>query len=146
MVRTEGLGVDTCWRLLAAQPVGRVGFVADGYPIVLPVNHVVDGHSIVVRTGRHGLLATVGGGQAVAFEVDSTDAFSETGWSVIVSGYASEVRDPTEQAQVSGLPLHPWATGTKDRWIRIVPRLVTGRSISRRRSPDGHLVPYMPAD
>jgi hypothetical protein len=75
------------------------------------------------------------------------DALVETGWSVLVKGRAAEVTDPFELADVTRLPLRPWAPGAKDHWIRIEPREVTGRSISRRRHDrDGRVVPYMPPD
>ena len=147
LVWVDDLEPELCWRLLARRPAGRIGFVAGGEPVVLPVNHAVDGQSIVIRTGQTSMLEALGGGAAVAFEIDETDAFSETGWSVLVKGLASEITDLAQRADVERLPLHPWAPGPKDRWIRIAPSAVTGRSISRKRStPDGPLVPYMPAD
>jgi nitroimidazol reductase NimA-like FMN-containing flavoprotein (pyridoxamine 5'-phosphate oxidase superfamily) len=39
-----------CDRLLRSNRVGRIGFVADGWPTVLPVNYVMDGDSVVLRT------------------------------------------------------------------------------------------------
>jgi hypothetical protein len=140
----EELEPEVCWRLLARRLLGRVGFVADGELLVLPVNHHVDGHSIVFRTGRTSMFEVLRDGARVAFEIDEVDAFFETGWSVLIKGTANEV---TEPAHLAGSPLHPWAPGPRDHWIRIVPESVTGRSISRQRSPtDGHLLPYMPPD
>ena len=46
----EILPFDECLRLLASVPVGRVGFVADGEVVILPVNHVVDGQDVIFRT------------------------------------------------------------------------------------------------
>ena len=146
-VWVEELEPDVCWRLLARRPVGRVGFNTDRIPIVVPVNHYVDGRSIVFRTGRSSLLETLRHGARVCFELDEVDALVETGWSVLVKGRAAEVTDPLELADVTRLPLRPWAPGAKDHWIRIEPREVTGRSISRRRHDrDGHVLPYMPPD
>ena len=82
LVWVDELEPEICWRLLGRRPVGRVGFVVQGEPIVLPVNHAVDGHSIVMRTGETTMLEELGGGAPAAFEVDDTDAYSETGWSV----------------------------------------------------------------
>ena len=39
----EILSFDRCLELLATIPVGRVGFVADGEIVVLPVNYLMDG-------------------------------------------------------------------------------------------------------
>src|SRR5262249_23874191 len=46
----EHLDPATCWELLAATPVGRIGVIHDSAPEIYPVNHVVDGRSIVFRT------------------------------------------------------------------------------------------------
>ena len=147
LVWVDDLEPEICWRLVARRPAGRIGFVTEGEPVVLPVNHAVDGHSIVIRTGETAMLEALGGGATAAFEVDETDAFSETGWSVLIRGFASEIIDPAERTDAERLPLRPWAPGRRDRWIRIVPSSVTGRAISRKRStPDGPLLPYMPAD
>ena len=140
----EELEPEVCWGLLGRRLLGRVGFVADGELLVLPVNHHVDGHSIVFRTGRTSMFEVLREGARVAFEIDEADAFFETGWSVLIKGTATEVTDPVA---LSDAPLHPWAPGRRDHWIRIVPDSVTGRSISRQRSAtDGHLLPYMPPD
>jgi uncharacterized protein len=147
LVWVDDLEPEICWRLVDRRPAGRIGFVTEGEPVVLPVNHAVDGRSIVIRTGETAMLEALGGGASAAFEVDETDAFSETGWSVLIRGFASEITDQAERADAERLPLHPWAPGRRDRWIRIVPSSVTGRAISRKRStPEGHLLPYMPAD
>src|SRR5512145_3366853 len=55
----EHLGVDECWRLLAATPVGRVGVIVDSGPEIYPVNHAVDGRSIVFRTDSGNKLAGI---------------------------------------------------------------------------------------
>ena len=69
----DDLDVDVCWRLIAGQPVGRVGFVWDGRPKVLPVNHAVDEKTIVVRTEHDTMLGGLHSDQIVAFEVDGAD-------------------------------------------------------------------------
>ena len=45
------LGVEECLRLVAATPVGRLGFVSEeGDPMILPVNHVLADDVVYVRT------------------------------------------------------------------------------------------------
>ena len=132
-VWVDDLDIDVCWKLLGAQRVGRVAFVLDGEAIIVPVNHAVDGHTIVFRTGATALLEGLAGGSAMAFEVDGADTAIETGWSVLVRGVASEVTDESERARLARLPLHPWAPGERDRWLRVLPTSVTGRAISRPR-------------
>ena len=73
-VWVDELGIDQCWRLLERCSVGRLGFAAEAEQLILPVNYAVDGHSIVVRTGRTVMLEALGPGATVAFEVDGSDA------------------------------------------------------------------------
>ena len=46
----EHLNPGRCWELLASVPVGRVGVINDSAPEIYPVNHAVDGQTIVFRT------------------------------------------------------------------------------------------------
>jgi len=145
-VWVDELGTDQCWRLLERCSVGRLGFAAEGEQLILPVNYVVDGHSVVVRTGRTVMLEALGPGATVAFEVDGSDAVSETGWSVLIKGHASEMESPASEAGPQ-LTLRPWASGPRDHWLRVMPWSITGRAISRdHQLPHGHSVPYMPPD
>jgi uncharacterized protein len=146
VVWVSGLGQDTCWRLIEAAPLGRVAFVRDGRPTVLPVNHAIDGRTVVFRTDRRTGLGALVAHQPVAFEVDDGDAAHQTGWSVLVTGDVERV-DAHGRRRIPPPGPQPWAPGDRDDWIRIVPVTVTGRSISRRRrQPDGTFLPYMPPD
>jgi nitroimidazol reductase NimA-like FMN-containing flavoprotein (pyridoxamine 5'-phosphate oxidase superfamily) len=66
----EELGSAECWELLASQQVGRIGFVAEAQPVILPVNYAVDGTTVVFRTAPGGKLNAAIQGQRVAFQVD----------------------------------------------------------------------------
>ena len=146
-VRTEALDADTCWRLLMRAWIGRVGFLDRGEPTVLPVNCGVVDRLVVFRTGRETALCARGAGAAVAFEVDHTDRIAEAGWSVLVKGRLWEVTDPDMLTTLKENPLHPWAEGTKDTWMKIVPAAVTGRITSRHLTPPvGPGVPFIPPD
>ena len=76
----EILPYDECLRLLATVPVGRVSFFADGEIVVLPVNHVLDGHDPVFRTAWGSKLSVAGGQDVVAFEADAYDERTRSGW------------------------------------------------------------------
>ena len=67
----EILPFDECLRLLASVPVGRVGFVADGEVVVLPVNHLVDGQDVIFRTAHGSKLSAAEGQDLAAFEADN---------------------------------------------------------------------------
>lgn len=127
--RLEVLERGEALRLLACAEVGRVGFVADGEPVVLPVNFVVDHESIVFRTAAGSKLDAAIGGALVAFEVDDTDPRLHAGWSVLVRGPARLVTDPVERAAVERLPLRPWAHAPKPHYVRIDARTVSGRRL-----------------
>src|SRR5688572_32374595 len=81
-----------CLLLLAGQKVGRLGFVIDGQPMVLPVNYGIQGDVVVFRTGEGTKLDAARLGK-VAFEIDEVDVESRTGWSVVVQGVAEEITD-----------------------------------------------------
>ena len=138
---------DVCWRLLARSSFGRVVFCQDGEPGALPVNCAVIDRTIVFRTSADTTFFEFIHGSRVAFEADHTDHIAESGWSVLVRGTLHEVTDAAEIEALASLPVHPWAPGKRDRWMRIVPDNVTGRTISRHRLvPEGTRLPYMPPD
>ena len=124
----EILPFDVCLELLAAVPVGRVSFLADGEIVVLPVNHVVDGQDPVFRTARGSKLSAAEGQDLVAFEADGYDERTRSGWSVLVNGRAQAVYEEAEVQRLSRLGLRPWVTAV-DRpfWIRIRPTSISGR-------------------
>jgi nitroimidazol reductase NimA-like FMN-containing flavoprotein (pyridoxamine 5'-phosphate oxidase superfamily) len=127
----EHLGVDDCWALLSETPVGRIGVLVDSAPEIYPVNHLVDGATIVFRTDPGGKLRGLERTPLVSYQVDGADCGKETGWSVLVKGRATEVRDTPEVRRLASLPLRYWGVGEKAHWVRILPTEVTGRRIHR---------------
>jgi nitroimidazol reductase NimA-like FMN-containing flavoprotein (pyridoxamine 5'-phosphate oxidase superfamily) len=147
LVQMDALDTDVCWRLISRTRFGRIGFVVDGNPGVLPVNCGVLNRQVVFRTGYNTTLGAMDDGSEVVFETDHTDEVAEAGWSVVIKGNITRVSDLDELARLAEFELHPWAPGVKDRWMKVVPTEVTGRVVSRhRRLPLGVHVPYMPAD
>jgi len=65
----------------------------------------------------------------IAFEVDEFDAAAHTGWSVIVTGVASEVTDPGALEATQRLELPRWAPSAGDRIVAVSVELVSGRRI-----------------
>ena len=124
----EILPFDRCLELLAAVPVGRVSFFADGEIVVLPVNHVVDGQDPIFCTARGSKLSAAEGQNLVAFEADGYDERTKSGWSVLVNGRAQAVYEDAEIQRLSRLGLHPWVTAAeRPFWIRILPTSINGR-------------------
>ena len=83
---TRAMADDACWRHLGDSANGRVVLVHHGRPLDVPVHHVVDGRTIVFRTGAASPLGLLASREPVRFEVDDGDASTSTGWSVLVAG------------------------------------------------------------
>lgn len=109
--------------------VGRIVYTVDAMPAITPVNYVVDGESILIRTASTNKLAAAGRNEIVAFEADRIDPQRRAGWSVVITGRASEITDPTDLARVGALPLRSWVLDGTGRYIRIHTDLVTGRRL-----------------
>jgi hypothetical protein len=124
----EELDREECLALLSRAPLGRLGVVVSGRPLVFPVNFALDGSAIVLRTDE-GTKLYGARNSPVAFECDGIDRMYHTGWSVLVLGTAEEVRDPHEVAHLEQLPLSPWCPGPKATWLRIRGGTITGRRI-----------------
>ncbi|MER5940419.1 pyridoxamine 5'-phosphate oxidase family protein [Streptomyces sp. NPDC001928] len=122
-------------RLLGSVSLGRIVFTQHALPTVRPVNHVLDGGDIVIRTHEGAALtshAQQGGlpGVVVAYEADAIDPRTHLGWSVVVTGYARLVTDPDDLARCRTL-VQPWVDQAMDQAVRIRPDLVTGILLTR---------------
>lgn len=115
-------------RRLSTQSVGRIVYTAAALPVVHPVNFIVEGDSIVICTNSASKLAVAGRQEIVAFEVDEINAVSRGGWTVIVTGRASEVTDAFETARLTEL-LSSWLPDTCERFVAIRTEIVTGREL-----------------
>lgn len=128
----EILGFSECLELLARAPVGRIAYVEGGQPVVLPVNHVVLGSKVAFRTAEGGKLDAAVMGRQVAFEVDSYDRHTRTGWSVVVRGEAGTVEEPGLLSWLEAQDLRPWADQrTRPTWVVIRADDVSGRRTAR---------------
>jgi nitroimidazol reductase NimA-like FMN-containing flavoprotein (pyridoxamine 5'-phosphate oxidase superfamily) len=125
----EVLTESECFSLLETAPIGRVVYSDRALPVIVPVNFVLDGADVVLRTGRRSRLATHAAGHVIAFEVDEIDAVSRSGWSVVLTGYLQLVENPAAVERLERLGLRSWAPSAHDRYLRLRPDLVTGRRI-----------------
>jgi uncharacterized protein len=124
----EELTQRECLQLARRCAIGRLAVVVDGQPLVFPVNFTLDGHAVVLRTGE-GTKLNGAREHLVAFEYDDIDRMSHIGWSVLITGRADVVGEPTEVARLEQLPIGPWCPGPAATWLRIRPRTITGRRI-----------------
>jgi nitroimidazol reductase NimA-like FMN-containing flavoprotein (pyridoxamine 5'-phosphate oxidase superfamily) len=118
-----------CFNLLEPGGIGRVGFTSADGIMMLPVNFVVTGKTIIFRTAPDTLLALYADAQ-VSFEGDRFDEALHEGWSVLAQGHAHEVADEREVKHLEDRThLEPWAAGARDVYIRITPTRISGRHI-----------------
>ncbi len=113
-----------CHELLAQKKVGRVAFCSDEGPTVFPVNYVADGDGIRFRTSPYSLIAQQGSGSRAAFEVDETDDYTESGWSVLVRGPVEVVLGHVPDPEPD-----PWPQGVRSVLVRIRASSITGRRV-----------------
>lgn len=131
---TDMLSLGECLALLASERIGRLAVDLDGQPDIFPVNYLLDGDRVVIRTDegmklRHASL------DRVAFEVDRVDPKTGEAWSVVVKGTSREITTAIDAAseRERELSLEPLGAEHGRHWLRIVPRSVTGRRIHEVR-------------
>ena len=127
----QAIPTDECYRLLATHEIGRIGINAERYPLILPVNHGVDGRTLVIRT-RPGTILRAAPHANVTFEVDEIDRRTRSGWSVLVRGQAEEVGEEHRAelvARTRTAGVEPWAPGDHGSWLRLIAHDVSGRRI-----------------
>jgi uncharacterized protein len=128
----EVMTFDECLHALAAKRVGRIALTHRALPVVFPVNYVLDGHSILLRTAPGTALAAARDEVVVAFEIDDVDDESRSGWSVLVTGFMRELTEPEDVVRADELGLVTWTGGSREHYVRITPARVTGRRIVPR--------------
>lgn len=130
------LSDTACWELLGTRSVGRLAYIArSGVPDIVPVNYVLAGGDVLIRSGPGPKLQAAERRELVAFEVDDLDERERSGWSVVVHGRASRL-SWVEQQQLD-LEGTAWAAGPRRQLIRISPRRVTGRRICGPTAAEG---------
>jgi nitroimidazol reductase NimA-like FMN-containing flavoprotein (pyridoxamine 5'-phosphate oxidase superfamily) len=128
--RVDTLTRDESLHLLQDKSfVGRVGFMADGHLMVLPVNYLAEEDAVFFCTARGTKLSALHSGAEVAFEVDSSQPLYHSGWSVLVNGTAEEVTDAAELDRLRRGPLKSWAVAASQHWVRISIDTISGRQI-----------------
>jgi uncharacterized protein len=139
--RLHKLNRAECVELLRSRRhLGRIGYVVDGVPVILPVNFAMDGESVVFVTASGSKLSWLSTHTRVAFQVDHGRPLDESGWSVLVHGTPQEVTDPAELELLRRGPLHSWAVAAGEHYVRISLDEVSGRRLARRVRDVGSIV------
>ncbi len=130
----EEIDEDECLNLISAGGIGRIAYTGRFGPAVLPVNYTLQDGTIVFRTAEHGPLdedlrtGITNADYKVAFEIDDFDLAARQGWSVLIQGPAHHVSE-AEQDAARQAGVEPWAPGSREMFVRIVPSRITGRRI-----------------
>jgi nitroimidazol reductase NimA-like FMN-containing flavoprotein (pyridoxamine 5'-phosphate oxidase superfamily) len=125
----EILEREECLQLLAASALGRIAVSSQALPVILPVNFLLDGDRILIRTSPGSKLQAATTNAVVAFEVDQIDPFTHAGWSVSVTGVASEIPAADARDVLTNLPLAHWAPSPAEHVVAISTDLISGRRI-----------------
>jgi nitroimidazol reductase NimA-like FMN-containing flavoprotein (pyridoxamine 5'-phosphate oxidase superfamily) len=142
--RLEALSREECLRLLREASVGRIAFVVDEDPVILPVNYRLaepdSGPLIAVRTRPGNVIDRAPAN--VAFEIDSIDPIHHEGWSVVVRGELLRTF-PESRGIREGYDPESWLAD-RDAWLLIDPWAITGRELRGSRPqwdvhPEGYL-------
>ena len=92
--------------------------------------------AIYLRSAEGSKLVSVVINEWVAFEIDGYVPEDNHAWSVVAHGKAELLGNQEIEEQVEGLPLFPWNTSPKNRFIKIDVLELSGRSfIATGRHP-----------
>jgi uncharacterized protein len=138
----DALSEGDALALLATMPVGRLVYSDRALPFVIPVNFILDGADVVIRTGRRSHLATHTPGNVVAFEVDNIDVVDRSGWSVVVTGRVELIDEANEVARLDAWHLQTWQASTTDRYLRLRPEMVSGHHLPVAHSYSDPVPPH----
>ncbi|MFI5286581.1 MAG: pyridoxamine 5'-phosphate oxidase family protein [Candidatus Dormibacteria bacterium] len=125
----ETLTREECLALLRQAVVGRIGYVADGIAIILPVNFTMLDGDIVFCTAKGSKLSWLSLRRRVSFQADESGPADHQGWSVLVQGVAREITDPGELAVLRRRPLRSWLRSPEEHWVRISVESISGRAL-----------------
>jgi len=141
----EVLSEADCRLLLNLGAVGRIAFVIDDFPVVLPVNYRLmsdeSGLWIVLRT-RPGHTVD-NAPEHVAFEIDGVDYERQEGWSVLVRGVLHHLDHNEIELLTGRFDPKSWVND-RTSWLSIKPHTITGRRLRAPASgwelpPDAYL-------
>lgn len=122
-----------CTERLAEQSIGRLGYVDDSWPTVVPVNYAMANGDIFIRSVPGAKLAAAQRSDIVCLEIDHFDPETHSGWSVLAHGPLEVISDPQTLRAAWDNDPEPWMTGDEWQWLRLSPLSLTGRELPARR-------------
>jgi hypothetical protein len=91
------------------------------------VSHLVEDETIIIRSDLGSAITghASGDGAVVCYEADDIDPVRHNGWSVIATGIARLIHDPSLVKRYERA-LEPWPGQSADQVIAITPELLAG--------------------
>jgi len=123
----------TCLHLIGQERIGRLGLSVGSLPVILPVNYVLQGRTIVFRSEEGEKTRAAEQSTVACLEVDQFDRFEHSGWSVLATGRLT-IAPPDRAEAYERLPVVPWALRKESRFIELSIELLSGRSIRAHHS------------
>lgn len=127
--RLVAMDRDECLTALGAKGVGRIAYVTDDGPRVLPVNYILAEDGVVFRTVPDGEIYRHALETTCAFEVDDIDEFFESGWSVLVVGRLHLLSEEDFARLRYGKIPEPWAAGPRTMFVKLPLLQLSGRQL-----------------
>jgi hypothetical protein len=126
----QSLSEERCRELLASRRQGRIAWNSPTGPELLPVSYGLHAGQVAFRTAPYGVLSQLRHPTMVAFEIDDINPEAGTGWSVLVRGRAEAVTRSQDLSMLWGGEVGvPWAPGTRNLYILIHERSISGRTV-----------------
>lgn len=116
---------EQSWKLVEGAKHGRLVVTVAGEPDIFPVNYVVSGRTLFIRTAPGNKLAELTINSHVLFEMDGI--LSDEAWSVVLRGTARVLEQSAEIAAAEALGLKSWVPTLKDFYVEIEPTSLSGR-------------------
>jgi nitroimidazol reductase NimA-like FMN-containing flavoprotein (pyridoxamine 5'-phosphate oxidase superfamily) len=127
--RIEELPEQECWAILDRVRFGRLAMAPMGDPDIFPVNFLVDGRTVLMRTAAGTKLADLVINSAVAVETDGQEG--DVAWSVIAKGRARMVDSFAEAYAKDEMHLQTWLPNDKPIYVEITVETISGRRFLR---------------
>lgn len=129
--QVETIGDDECRTLLEGCEIGRVAFIADDAPTILPVDFMLYENMIVFRSDPGSKVAHIPLAY-VCFEADGAVG-PDVVWSVVVHGPARDVTTALNDQfeQMRRVPMSSFAVMDDPHWLAIDIERISGRRLTR---------------
>lgn len=125
---------EQSWKLLEKTRHGRIVLSAAGETDIFPINYLVHGGVLLMRSAPGTKLAEITINENVVFETDGIG--SDEAWSVVVKGTARVLQSGAEISEAESLGLKTWVPTLKDFYIQLKPQRISGRHFILGEQPE----------